>query len=118
MPFMNVITETECTRAQMNTLKAGVAAILEEVLDKPERGVFVTFSHMDGFYRAGEYTDDSAILDLKYIGEFDLQVKQELTKKLCELFRDELGCDPEKIIVPITEKVSANWGRRFGNYKG
>ena len=118
MPYVNVITQSKCNRGQQEMLKAGIAQILLEVLGKEERVVVVTFQGTDGYYRAGEYTQDAAVIDLKYIGEFALEKKQELTRKLCELLRDALGCDPEKIIVPISEMVSANWGRRFGNYEG
>jgi phenylpyruvate tautomerase PptA (4-oxalocrotonate tautomerase family) len=117
MPFVNVVTEKKYSPDQQLALKIGIADVMDTVLGKEEKGLVITFTSADGFFRAGENAPDAAVLDIRYIGSYGLDKKQELTKKLCELMRDVLGCDPEKIIVPIAEMVSENWGRRFGNYQ-
>ena len=117
MPYVNVVTEKKCSQDQQLALKTGIAHVMDTVLDKEEKGLVITFTSADGFFRDGDSAPDAAVLDVRYIGSFGLDKKRELTKQLCELMRDVLGCDPEKIIVPIAEMVSENWGRRFGNYQ-
>ena len=117
MPYVSLITERKCSAAEQLKLKSGIADILAAVLDKEESGLVVTFPSVDGFFRAGEKSANAAVVEVRYIGQFSLDKKQELTRKLCELCRAILAADPEKVIVPITEMVSENWGRRAGNYK-
>ena len=117
MPYVNVVTEKKCLAAEQDRLKAGIAVVMHEVLGKDEKGLVIAFTGADGLFRSGEQATDGAVIDVRYIGGFDLVKKKQLTKKLCELMRDVLGCDPEKIIVPISEMASENWGRHFGNYQ-
>ena len=117
MPWVNVNVNRTFSEEKQDQLKAELAKILYDVLEKEERGVVVTFNTVFGMYRAGERCDDAAALDVKYIGNFALEKKQEITRRVCKLFSESLGLDPKKIIVLFTEVLSENWGRREGNYQ-
>jgi phenylpyruvate tautomerase PptA (4-oxalocrotonate tautomerase family) len=118
MPWVNINLAKTITEEQQDTIKAELAKIFYEVLEKEEqRGFFVIFNHLFGFYRMGERCEDAAALDVKYIGMFALSKKQEVTRRVCQVFSDVLNFDPKKIIIVFTEVMSENWGRREGDYE-
>ena len=117
MPWVNVNTGKAVSEADQESIKSGVAAALLETLDKQERGLNVTFVKTDAYYRAGKSCDDAAAVDIRYIGTFALEKKQEITRRVCELLVDTLSLDPTKIIVLFTEMDSQNWGRNQGDFQ-
>ena len=116
MPWVNAYLDRELSSKEQELVKSGIAEILWDVLAKEERGLYVTFSSTAAVYRAGELCHDGAVIDIKYIGNFRLDKKQEITRRICRLMHQYLALDPTKIIVPFSEILSENWGRREGNY--
>ena len=116
MPWVNIMTSFDFPQEKQEVIKREVAQALFDVIGKEERSIFVTFCQAFGFYRGGVSSPDSAIVELKYIGNFSLEQKQELTRRFCRVMEDNLKLDPQKIIMPVEELVSENWGRRAGNY--
>ena len=108
MPWINIFMPNSITGETQEKIKSELAKILFDVLGKEERGVYITFSKVEGFYRAGKPCTDGAILDIRYIGDFGLDKKKEITKRICDLLADELDIDPEKVIVPFSELQSEN----------
>jgi phenylpyruvate tautomerase PptA (4-oxalocrotonate tautomerase family) len=116
MPWVNAYLNRELSSKEQELVKSGLAEILWDVLAKEERGLYVTFSSTAGTYRAGEKCHDGAVINIKYIGNFPLANKQEITRRICGFMSQHLALDPARIIVPFDEMVSENWGRREGNY--
>lgn len=117
MPWVNINTGKAVTGANQDTIKSGVATILLETLDKQERGLNVTFVKTDAYYRAGKSCDDAAAVDIRYIGTFAIEKKQEITRRVCELLVDTLSLDPAKVIVLFSEMDSQSWGRNQGDFQ-
>ncbi len=111
------MTMAACPAPQQAEIKTGIAGVLEEVLHKSESGLCVTFTHPDGFYRAGAASQDGAIVDLSYIGQFSLAKKQEVTRRISTLLQQTLSLNPAEIIVLFKEMPSENWGRKAGDYE-
>ena len=116
MPWIDLLTPQTVSYNTQEKIKSGLASILMEVIQKEERGLIVTFRGAQGFYHAGEASEKSAVVDVRYIGAFPPEKKREITKKICALLEKELKSDPEKIYVPFSELSSENWGRKGGNY--
>ena len=116
MPWINVTCRKTLSEEHQDEAKAELAKILDDVLGKEESGLFITFNKAYGFYRAGQRNDDSAIFDVRYIGNFVLDKKREVTTRIANYFKELLGLDPEKVIVIFNEVSSENWGRHQGNY--
>jgi phenylpyruvate tautomerase PptA (4-oxalocrotonate tautomerase family) len=117
MPWVSVNTGKAVSEAEQESIKSGVANILLETLDKQERGLNVTFVKTDAYYRAGKSCNDAAAVDIRYIGTFALEKKQEITREICKLLVDGLSLDPTKIIVLFSEMDSHNWGRNQGDFQ-
>ena len=116
MPWVNAYLDRKLSSKEQELVKSGLAEILWDVLAKEESGIYVTFSSTAGVYRAGEQCHDGAVINIKYIGNFPLTKKQEVTRRICGFMSQSLTLDPAKIIVPFSELLSENWGRREGNY--
>ena len=116
MPWIDLLTPHAVSPGSQEKIKSGLASILMEVIQKEERGLIVTFRASDGFYQAGEASEKSAVVDVRYIGTFSPEKKREITKKISALLEKELKSDPEKIYIPFSELSSENWGRKGGNY--
>jgi phenylpyruvate tautomerase PptA (4-oxalocrotonate tautomerase family) len=116
MPWIDLLTPNTVSPASQEKIKSGFASILKEVIQKDEHGLIVTFRSTQGFYQAGESTEKSAVVDVRYIGTFPADKKREITKRISALLAKELMIDPEKIYIPFSELANENWGRKGGNY--
>lgn len=116
MPWINITLSQPCAPDKQERIKSELAAILQELMNKPEQGLTITFTAAFGFYRGGGRREDAAVVDVKYIGEFPLPIKQQLTRRVAALLESALRLDPQKIIVLMTEVNSENWGRKAGDF--
>ncbi len=116
MPWCNIVVSKPVSPEDQQEIKAELGRALAETMDKPETGLAVTFVSTDGFFRGGAAVEDAAAVDLRYIGEFPLPVKQEVTRRVSGLLARVLGVDPMKIMLVMSEVKSENWGRRGGDF--
>ncbi len=117
MPWVNVILGKTVSGGEQDQIKSEIATILRDVLEKEEKGLSVTFFTADRFYRAGEVCSDAAVAEVRYIGQFSLAKKQEITRRLCDFLSKMLRLAPLKIIVLFSEFGSENWGRKAGDFQ-
>jgi len=117
MPWINVNVSKTLSESAQNEIKAEMANVLFETLQKEEKGLIVTFTQVVGYYRAGQRCEDAAVIDIKYIGMFPLSKKQEITRRLSAFYAKTLHLDPQKVTVLFTEKMSQDWGRGGGSYE-
>ncbi|MHB1295400.1 MAG: tautomerase family protein [Anaerolineae bacterium] len=111
MPWVNVVLAKPCTPQDQTLIKQGLADLLYDVLGKEERGLVLTFTTADGFFRGGAPAETSAMVDMRYMGSFEPARKQELTRRVAGLLAGTLSLDLEKVVLVITEVQSENWGR-------
>jgi phenylpyruvate tautomerase PptA (4-oxalocrotonate tautomerase family) len=116
MPWINVTTGQILSAEQTDRVKAELAAIMLETLAKEERGLVVTFADPYAFYRAGEASSDGAVVDIRYIGSFPLEKKQEITRRISTFLASLAGYSVDKTIVLFDEMSSENWGRKGGDF--
>ncbi len=116
MPWVQIHLGKKLEKQQQESLKSGIAGFMQEILDKEEQGLSVTFVASDGFYRAGSAVDNAAMVDVRYIGTFPLEKKQEVTRRFCRILSEKAGVDPAKVSVLFGEYDSGNWGRRQGDF--
>lgn len=116
MPWVNITVSKPCEVQAQEQIKAGLATIMGKLMDKQEAGLVVSFTEAVGLYRGGVPSPDAAVVDARWIGQFPLAVKQNLTKQVAALLASALAIDPMKVIVLMTELSSGNWGRKAGDF--
>lgn len=116
MPWINVVTTRELTPEQQDAMQDGIAAAFVELAGKTKPGVFVSFTRPEVFFWGGERRDDAAIFDVQWIGEFGLEVKKEITRRISAGVAPAAGLDPDRVRVLFTRKASEDWGRNRGDY--
>jgi len=116
MPWVQVFLPKAYEETKYDRTKSEIAKVFSEELQKPEQGLVVMFNVPLAFYRAGELTTNSAVLDVRYIGTFPLEKKQAVTRRLAAFFAAEFGTDPMKTTVVFSETDGGNWGRKAGDF--
>jgi phenylpyruvate tautomerase PptA (4-oxalocrotonate tautomerase family) len=82
MPWVNVVTMKKLGDAELQKLNAGVTAALVAHAGKQPQGVYLSVSRPEAFFWGQEKRDDSAIFEVRWIGEFGLEVKRTITLQL------------------------------------
>lgn len=116
MPWINVNYPRRLALHETDQLKNEFAEIMKEVLDKNESGLVVSFTEPYVLYRGGTATQEAIVLDVRYIGQFALEKKRELMKRLTETLSRVLMVDPQEVTVLFGEIESQNWGRGAGEF--
>jgi phenylpyruvate tautomerase PptA (4-oxalocrotonate tautomerase family) len=116
MPWVNVVTTRKLADAELEKLNAGITAALIEHADKQAPGVYVSVTRPEVFYWGQEKRDDSAIFDVRWIGEFSLEVKRQITRRFSTEIAPAIGLDPDRVRVLFTTFATADWGRSRGDY--
>jgi phenylpyruvate tautomerase PptA (4-oxalocrotonate tautomerase family) len=116
MPWVNVVTTRALGDAERSTINAGVTAALVAHAGKQPQGVYVSFTRPDAFYWGQEQRDDSAIFEVRWIGEFSLDVKRTITRIVSTEIAPAVGLDPDRVRVLFTTFSTADWGRNRGDY--
>ena len=111
MPWINVTTAKSLDPTQRKSIADGVAKTLNLNIDKDPAGVFVSFVTADEFYWGGESRRDSAMFDIRWIGEFSSDQKKAIASDICGSLAPAVGFESTKTRVVFTSKVSDDWGR-------
>ncbi len=82
----------------------------------PEMNPTYSFTRPEAFYWGQERRDDSAIFEVRWIGEFSLDVKRTITRIVSTEIAPAVGLDPDRVRVLFTTFTTADWGRSRGDY--
>jgi phenylpyruvate tautomerase len=108
MPYLMVQTNTPVNTDNAQHFVKQASATVSRLLGKPESYVMVSLQPPVPMVFAG--TDDpTAYLELKSIG-LPEKATPELSKVLCELVRDTLNIDENRIYVEFSNAQSHLWG--------
>ncbi len=116
MPWANIVVGESCSAEQQEDVRIGVARILQDLMNKPEQGVIVSFTTATALCYGAKAGRDGAVVDLLYIGDLDLALKRELTRRMTMLLAQTLHLNPMKVSVLMRALRSEDWGRNAGDY--
>ena len=111
MPWVQMTTAKTLDGNQRKSIAGGVAESLNKHIDKDPAGVFVSFVTADEFYWSGSPSDNAAMFDLRWIGEFSAEQKKAIAADICGTLAPSVGIDTKKTRVVFTSKTSDDWGR-------
>jgi phenylpyruvate tautomerase PptA (4-oxalocrotonate tautomerase family) len=116
MPWVNVVTMRKLGDAELQKLNSGITAALVAHAGKQPQGVYVSVTRPEAFFWGQEKRDDSAIFEVRWIGEFGLEVKRTITRIVSTEIAPAVGLDPDRVRVLFSTFASADWGRSRGEY--
>jgi phenylpyruvate tautomerase PptA (4-oxalocrotonate tautomerase family) len=111
MPWINITTAASLGTDTRRTVAAELATVLHEIVGKDPAGVFVSFTTADEFYWGGERSVESAMFDVKWIGEFSEEQRNAIASRVLEAIVPAAGLATKKCRVIFTSKSSEDWGR-------
>ena len=108
MPLLKLETTVALSESKQDVLLAGLSKLVVEGIGKPEQYVMVTIqqSPMQMSGKPG----DAAFADIRSIGGLSGDVPKRLSRKVCELLKEQLGISSDRVYINFTDVKAANWG--------
>lgn len=113
MPFIDSKVTVKLSEEKKESLKAklGKAA---GIIGKSETFVMVGFNDEYPLYLGGNKLDKGAYVSVDVFGADNAPTCSEMTRKICEIYEEELGISGDKIYVEYRSTNEWGWnGRNF-----
>ena len=117
MPYINCVTSASLDDAQREKIKAGFADALQKHAGKPEQWLMIAFNDGVPMYFKGNRDSQAAYIEIKHIGTFTPQQKENVAKAFCKLMHDAAGVPGLGAYVVFTGRDGGDWahnGALFG----
>ncbi len=108
MPCVKLQVSAGVTAAKKDAVLRALSTIVAETLGKPERYVMAILEE-SAILMSG--TDEAAaFVDLRSIGNLNLETNARLTRKICAVIGEKLDIAAERIFLTFTDVPAENWG--------
>jgi len=95
---------------QKDAVKSKLGQAINEMPGKSEESLMIAMQDDQSMYFRGKSKEKAAIVELKMLYTQTLEAKEDFTKKVCDIYSQELGIPGEEIFVAFTETEKGNWG--------
>ena len=116
MPWVNVLTTRKLAQSELGVINTGITAALVAHAGKRPVDVFLTVARPEAFLWGGEKSDNAAIFEVRWLGEFNLEAKRAITRVVATEIAPSVGLDPDRVRVIFATYATADWGRNRGDY--
>lgn len=110
MPYIDSSFSKKLTCEEKEKIKSKLGKAIELLPGKSEKSLFIRLHDSQCLYYEGKELDNGAIVEIKMIGTKNREDKNELTKKICNIYNKYLSMNPKNIYIIFTEAKSENWG--------
>lgn len=110
MPYIQSIVSVPMSEAQKDSVKSKLGQAINEMPGKSEQTLMISMQDSVTMYFRGEKKDKVAFVELKMLYTQTLEAKNDFTKKLCQIYADELGIPASEVFLAFTEVEKGNWG--------
>lgn len=114
MPFINTKVNVEISEEKEKELKEKLGKAIEIIPGKSEQWLMLGFEDNARLYFRGDNTSKIAFVEVKVFGGENKNAFNTMTGKICEIFNEVLGIDPDKVYVKY--EAVANWGWNGNNF--
>jgi len=94
---------------QKDAVKSKLGQAINEMPGKSEESLMIAMQDDQSMYFRGKSKEKAAIVELKMLYTQTLEAKEDFTKKVCDIYSQELGIPGEEIFVAFTETEKGNW---------
>jgi len=110
MPYIHSIVSVKMSQEQKDTVKSKLGHAINEMPGKSEQSLMIVLQDDQSMYFRGKSKEKVAIVELKMLYTQTLDAKEDFTRKVCDIYSQELGIPGEEIFVAFTESEKGNWG--------
>lgn len=110
MPYIHSVVSVKMSQEQKDSVKSKLGQAINEMPGKSEGSLMIAMQDEQTMYFRGKPKDKAAFVELKMLYTQTLAAKEDFTKKVCDIYLQELGIPGEEIFVAFTETEKGNWG--------
>ena len=114
MPFINTKVNVEISEEKEKELKEKLGKAIEIIHGNSEQWLMLGFEDNARLYFRGNNASKIAFVEVKVFGGENKNAFNIMTGKICEIFNEVLGIDPDKVYVKY--EAVANWGWNGSNF--
>lgn len=114
MPFINSKVSVALTEEKKESIKTKLGQAISLIPGKSESWLMVGFEDQCSLYFRGAKEEKVAFVEVKIFGAASKSALGALTKAICDIYKEELGIDGDKVYVKY-EEVS-HWGWNGSNF--
>lgn len=109
MPFVQCMFNTALDDETCDTLKHRIADVLESVANKSESSLMIAIHPSVHLYYQGKKKPPAAYIYIRYIGEFDTHVKEEIARECAHVIELNTAISRDQIYVTFTSVKKEDW---------
>lgn len=114
MPFINARTSVRIPKDVQEKIKTQLGQAISILPGKSEAWLMVGFQDAYDLYFQGNQDSPSAFIDVKIYGKATPEAYDTLTKRITDIFHQDLAIPTERIYVAYFE--TATWGYDGANF--
>lgn len=114
MPLLTLSISTKIDDSRKEILLGQLSSMVAESLHKPEKYVMVTVEEK-AIMMSGT-TAPAAFVSLKSIGGISDEGNKSISKKMCDLLKEQLGIEQDRVYMNFSDVERGNWGWNGGTF--
>lgn len=114
MPYISTKTTKTLTQEQKDTLAKRFGEAITLIPGKTEAHLMLGFDENITMYFAGKTGEPMAFVEVKLLGKAEKEYYSLLTKRICDILKEELGIDGKNVYVKYEEVT--HWGFNGSNF--
>ena len=99
MPYIETVTNVKITDEKEKCIKEKLGKAIEIISGKSEKWLMVNFSDEQRLYFHGDKDMPICYSEVKIFGDVDKEELESLTKRMCEIYKEELDVESENTYV-------------------
>lgn len=109
MPFINAKITTKISDDKKEALKASFGQAVS-ALDKTENWVMVNIEDNQDIWFGGNKKAEAAFVGVQLVGNPSPEKSLDFTKKVCDIFENELSIPKDNLYLTLTPVEGHHWG--------
>lgn len=109
MPYISTKVSCPISPEKETVLKAKMGRAIETIPGKTEDYLMTSFEDNCHLWMHGDNSVDSAYVEVKIFGSAAKESYSAMTKVICNILKDELNINPDRVYVTYSEYDSWGW---------
>jgi hypothetical protein len=111
MPFISSKVSVPMSETQREKMKEKLGKAIEIIPGKSEGWLMIEFADRCDLAFKGDRNTPAAFVEIKSFGEIPEDCLDQMTKKICDLYEQDLGIAADRVYVQYLEVSKWGWNR-------